>query len=65
MTLKCDYCSKGSMRGNTVSHAKNRAKRVFRPNLHKVNLKIEGEKAKLMLCTRCLRTLKKKQLASE
>lgn len=63
MANKCDYCNKGKMHGHKVSHAKNRSKRVFKPNLHKTSIVINGVKKKLMLCTKCLRTLKKKNQA--
>jgi len=60
---KCDYCNKGKMHGQKVSHAKNRSKRVFKPNLHRARIMVDGVKEKLTLCTKCLRTLKKKNQA--
>ena len=35
MTRVCQVTGKGPAVGNTVSHAKNRARRRFLPNLHK------------------------------
>jgi len=51
------------MHGQKVSHAKNRSKRVFKPNLHRARIMVDGVKEKLTLCTKCLRTLKKKNQA--
>ncbi|HCS78193.1 TPA: 50S ribosomal protein L28, partial [Patescibacteria group bacterium] len=33
--MKCANCGKGIMIGHRVSHAKNRTRRIFKPNLHK------------------------------
>ncbi len=47
---KCDLCGKGVMYGHNVSHAKNRTRRIFRPNLHNY----KG----MRYCTKCLRKVK-------
>ena len=36
MSFRCDVCGKGPLGGNSVSHAKNRTKRRFLPNLKRV-----------------------------
>lgn len=56
----CDICSKGPQFGNRRSHALNATRRLFKPNLVKKNLLIDGEKQKVTICTRCIRTLQKK-----
>ncbi len=38
MSRVCEFTGKGPMSGNNVSHAHNKTKRVFRPNLCKVTL---------------------------
>lgn len=48
--LKCDNCGKGVMYGHNVSHAKNRTRKIFKPNLHVY----KG----MRLCTKCLRKVK-------
>ena len=40
----CQVTGKKPMSGNNVSHAKNRTKRTFQPNLHKHKFWIESEK---------------------
>ena len=51
---------KGPMSGNNVSHAKNRTKRKFLPNLRSVRISLEdGTTRKIKICAKELRTLKK------
>lgn len=57
---KCQNCGKGKMIGHAVSHAKNRLRRVFKPNLHQANIVVGGIKKKMLLCSKCIRSLKKK-----
>ncbi|MBL4806955.1 MAG: 50S ribosomal protein L28 [Rhodobacteraceae bacterium] len=38
MSRRCELTGKGVMTGNNVSHAKNRTRRVFRPNLIDVTM---------------------------
>lgn len=49
----CTFCRKRAVSGNAVSHSQIHTKRRFKPNLQKVN--------GLVLCTKCLRTIKKYQ----
>ncbi len=41
MSRRCELTGKGVMTGNNVSHAKNRTRRVFRPNLVDVTMASE------------------------
>ncbi len=50
--------------GNKVSHAKNRSKRTFKYNLHRVTLIIDGEKKRFKVPTKILRMLKKRGLTT-
>ena len=56
MSRKCEVCGKGTMFGNTVSHAKNRTRRTWFPNLLEVKTKVEGTVKTVKICTRCLKT---------
>lgn len=47
------------MYGHNVSHSKRRTPRVFKPNLHVARLNVNGQTAKLRLCTKCLRMIKR------
>ena len=42
--------------GCNVSHANNRTKKVWRPNLQRVKAIQEGTVRRMYVCTRCLRT---------
>ena len=43
MSKVCQVTGKKAMVGNHVSHAKNRVKRLFKPNLHKHKFWVESE----------------------
>lgn len=51
---RCYVCDKGVTFGNNVSHANNRTRRVFKPNLQVVRVVHEGKIVRVKVCTRCL-----------
>jgi large subunit ribosomal protein L28 len=55
MSYACDLCGKTHQRGNTVSHATNRRKRLFKPNLQRVHALVNGSPTYLRVCTKCIR----------
>ena len=59
MAYKCAICGKGVMYGHNVSHAKNRTRRRFRPNLRYGNIRLNGESTRVRLCMKCLKRAKK------
>lgn len=56
MARKCEICGKGTASGNNVSHAHNKTRRVWKPNLVKVKTMLEGKTKSVKVCTRCLRS---------
>ncbi|MDE0145637.1 MAG: 50S ribosomal protein L28 [Nitrospira sp.] len=56
MAFSCVVCGKKRMSGNNVSHANNKTKRVFRPNLQTVRALLNGTAQRIRVCTRCLRS---------
>lgn len=62
MARICEITGKRSKRGNNVSHANNRTKRWFHPNLQLKKIYIPEHKAwvQLRLSTSVLRTIRKK-----
>ncbi|MGB0911444.1 MAG: 50S ribosomal protein L28 [Nitrospirales bacterium] len=56
MAYACEICGKNRQVGNNVSHANNRTKRVFRPNLQTVKALVKGAARRILVCTRCLRS---------
>ena len=59
MSKRCALTRKGPRSGNTVSKAKNRRKRWFKPNLQKKRVMIKGKMVKVWISTRAMRTLDK------
>ena len=59
MSRVCELTGKGPMTGNNVSHANNRTKRRFLPNLNDVTLQSEtlGRSFKLRISAAALRTV--------
>ena len=59
MSRVCELTGKGPMTGNNVSHAKNRTRRRFLPNLNDVTLQSEslGRSFKLRISAAALRTV--------
>lgn len=46
------------MYGHNVSHAKNRTRKIFKPNLHTARVVVNGVSKTLRLCTKCQRIFK-------
>ena len=59
MARRCELTGKGPMTGNNVSHAKNRTRRRFLPNLNDVTLQSEvlNRGIKLRISAAALRTV--------
>lgn len=55
MARACYVCGKGPRYGNNVSHANNKTRRRWLPNLQKVRIVTEeGENRRVRVCTRCI-----------
>ena len=59
MSRRCELTGKGPMVGNNVSHANNKTKRRFLPNLNDVSLQSEalGRPVKMRISAAALRTV--------
>ena len=59
MARKCEISGTGVMSGNNVSHANNKTRRRFLPNLQVVSLlsDVLGKVFKLKVCSKTLRTI--------
>ena len=51
---RCYACNKGVSFGNNVSHANNKTRRVWKPNLQVVRTVADGKVIKVKVCTSCL-----------
>lgn len=55
MARACYICGKGASFGNNVSHANNRTKRRWLPNLRRVRIvTANGTRQRVRVCTRCI-----------
>ena len=61
MAKRCQITGKGVMTGNNVSHAKNRTRRRFLPNLQHTSMQSEllGRTISLRVTTSAIRTIEK------
>ena len=59
MSRRCDFTGKGVLSGNNVSHANNKTRRRFLPNLQETSLlsDILGFSVRVRLSTRAIRTV--------
>ena len=62
MARRCQATGRGVQSGNNVSHANNKTKRRFLPNLHQVTLISDSlrQRIRLRLTTNGLRTVEKR-----
>lgn len=56
MANRCQLCGKGPMTGNNVSHANNKTKRRFKPNLKRVRAIVNGGTTRMRVCTNCIKS---------
>src|SRR3546814_14403310 len=62
MARRCDFTGKAVQTGNNVSHANNKTRRRFLPNLQEVSLMSDvlGTAVQMRLSTRAIRTVEKR-----
>ncbi len=58
----CEISGKGKMYGHNVSFSQHKTRKVFKPNVQKRTLIVDGKKIRVNVATSTLRTLKKKGL---
>lgn len=56
MSRACDICGKGPVFGHNVSHANNKTRKVWYPNVQKIKVVQSSSVRKVKACTRCIRT---------
>lgn len=56
MAASCTICGKGPTFGNNVSHAHNKTRRRWNPNLQSVRAVYKGKVQKIRVCSRCIRS---------
>jgi len=57
MARVCDVCGKGPGTGNNVSHANNKTRRRWLPNLQTVKIQdADGRNVRIRACTNCIKS---------
>lgn len=56
MAQRCDVCGKGPSVGYRISHAHNKTKRRWLPNLASARAIVSGAPKRIRVCTRCLKS---------
>jgi large subunit ribosomal protein L28 len=56
MSKVCDICGKGIQVGYNLSHAHNKTKKRWYPNLQKVKVLQNGQPKRLMVCANCIKS---------
>ncbi len=57
MARVCYVCGKGPATGNNVSHAHNKTRRRWLPNLQPVKIQMEdGSNRRVRVCTNCIKS---------
>ena len=59
MSRRCQISGKGVLSGNNVSHANNKTRRRYLPNLQESSMlsDVLGQNIRMRLCTRAIRTV--------
>jgi len=56
MAKVCQICGKRPVSGHNISHAHNKTKRRFLPNLQRIRVNVNGVNRRMLVCTRCIRS---------
>jgi large subunit ribosomal protein L28 len=55
MAKVCEICGKKPISGNNISHAHNKTRRRWLPNLQQVHASVSGKKVNMRVCASCLK----------
>jgi len=59
MSMACEICGKKRQLGYSISHAHNKKRKIWLPNLQKVKAILpSGDVKRIRVCTSCLRSNK-------
>ncbi|MBN1831497.1 MAG: 50S ribosomal protein L28 [Deltaproteobacteria bacterium] len=56
MSRVCEICGKSPQTGYNVSHAHNKTKKRWYPNLQKVRAVLNGQTRRMRVCTSCIKS---------
>ena len=52
----CSVCGKGAHFGNNVSHSHRRSNRMWKANIKRVKVKVNGTPQHVYVCAQCLKS---------
>lgn len=55
MAKVCQICEKRPVSGNNISHAHNKTRRRWLPNLQSVRVDVNGTTRRMRVCTTCIK----------
>jgi large subunit ribosomal protein L28 len=55
MSRVCQICGKSALNGNNVSHANNKTKKLWQPNLQTVRHEENGRVRRIRACAACIK----------
>jgi len=55
MARTCEICGKKPVSGNNISHANNKTRRRWIPNLQSVRAAVNGRVVRMRVCTTCIK----------
>lgn len=62
--MRCEICGKTTAFGKKVAHDRmyinGRVPKKVRPNLHHMTVETPGGRKRMLVCTRCMRTMRKR-----
>jgi len=56
MAYKCELCGKKPVSGKSYSHSHRATKRLFKPNLQKQKVELNGKTQSIYVCTGCIKS---------
>ena len=56
MSKKCELTGKIPLKGHKVSHANNKTRRRWKPNIKKLRVVMKGSVKTMKICTRCIKS---------
>ncbi|HSX14912.1 MAG TPA: 50S ribosomal protein L28 [Candidatus Saccharimonadales bacterium] len=65
MAYSCDICGKGKQFGHNVSFSQRKTNKVWKPNLQRHHITLDGSRIAIKVCSSCWRTLAKYQKEAE
>ncbi|MEN2997453.1 MAG: 50S ribosomal protein L28 [Brevinematia bacterium] len=60
---RCEVCGKGTKFGNNVSHSNKKTRRVWKVNIQRKKVIIDGKVKYVKICSKCLKAGKLDKLA--